>query len=98
MKDNKLKADIKRMMPLVYEDIYQSEDYCLVCTYEEYEEGNEIIYCDYCSISFHLACYGLEEYDKNKDFVCNNCKAFGSNGMMIQCALCLQTGGAMKPI
>ena len=98
MKDNQLKTDIKGMMSLVSEDIYHNEDYCLVCRYEEYEDGDEIIYCDYCRISFHLSCYGLEEDDKNKDFECNNCKAFGSNGMMIQCALCLKTGGAMKPI
>ena len=33
MKDNELKADIKGMMSLVSEDIYASDDYCLVCRY-----------------------------------------------------------------
>ena len=97
MRDKTLKADIKGMMSLVFKDIYHDEDYCLVCGYHEYEDGDEIIYCDYCGISFHLSCYGLEEDDIDKDFECNNCKAFGSNSMIIKCALCLQHGGAMKP-
>ena len=33
MKDNELKADIKGVMSLVSEDIYASDDYCLVCRY-----------------------------------------------------------------
>ena len=98
MKNNELKADIKGMMSLVWEDIYDSDDYCLVCRYEDYEIGDAIIYCGLCSISLHLSCYGLEEVDKKKDFVCNNCKAFGSNSLMIECALCQQLGGALKPI
>ena len=98
MKNNKLKADIKEMMSLVSEDIYDDDEYCLVCSYEDYEIGDEIIFCDYCNISFHLSCYGLEEVDKRKDFVCNNCKAFGSNSIKIKCALCKKTGGALKTI
>ena len=42
MKNNELKADIKGMMSLVWEDIYDSDDYCLVCRYEDYEDGDAI--------------------------------------------------------
>ena len=97
MLDKNLQADLADIMQLVSEDIYQSDDYCLICGYEDFEEGNELIYCSFCEISVHISCYGLEENAKDKDFKCNNCKAFGSNSMSIQCSLCFKVGGAMKP-
>ena len=98
MRNKALQDDIADIMQLVSEDIFKSNDYCLVCGYDDYDEGDDILYCDYCAISVHLSCYGLEEDDKDKEhFECNNCKAFGSNSMLIQCALCLKIGGAMRP-
>jgi origin recognition complex subunit 4 len=62
------------------------EECCLVCGHSDYEDGNEIGFCDKCNISVHLKCYGLEDGSFLCDFVCDQCKAFGLEpGMLVQC-------------
>ena len=76
------------------------EECCLVCGDADYEDDNLIGYCDKCGLSVHNRCYGLkpDAFEKDKEFVCYGCKAFGDKTMQVACVLCQLRGGAMKPV
>ncbi|CAG2210561.1 NuA3 HAT complex component NTO1,PHD finger protein rhinoceros,Bromodomain and PHD finger-containing protein 3,Bromodomain-containing protein 1,Peregrin,Histone-lysine N-methyltransferase ATX1,E3 ubiquitin-protein ligase Jade-2,Protein Jade-3,Protein Jade-1 [Mytilus edulis] len=64
---------------------------CAVCKYISPEENNEMICCEGCDLYVHQAFYGLENIPEGK-WVCKTCEA----GVKPKCALCAQSGGAMK--
>eukprot|EP00347_Sterkiella_histriomuscorum_P008598 403344481 len=75
------------------------DDCCFVCGDGDYEDDNLIVYCGKCNISSHQKCYGIDNLDDDVDWICNNCQAFGQeSGLRVQCALCMQIGGAMRPV
>ena len=84
--------------PYICSGFYSDEDACLVCGSTDYEDDNLIGFCDICGLSVHRECYGLQKLDKDAEFVCHNCKAFGPDaGMWNRCFLCGCVGGAMLP-
>jgi len=32
---------------------------CKICFCSDNNDSNQVLYCDHCNTSFHLACYGL---------------------------------------
>jgi hypothetical protein len=77
----------------------RDDEGCMVCGDGDYEDDNLIGFCDYCSLSVHNKCYGLTPEVFKEDFICYGCQAFGKiNSMLVECVLCNQRGGAMKPL
>lgn len=67
---------------------------CSVCTDKESIE-NEIFICIGCNVNVHRLCYGIQsEYDEN--WKCSLCMK--GIRRSVPCQLCLQPGGALKPI
>lgn len=55
------------------------------------EEGNEMVFCDFCNICVHQACYGITSIPDGS-WLCRTC----SLGQRPECVLCPNKGGAMK--
>jgi hypothetical protein len=76
--------------------INDDEECCLICGRSDYDDGNEIGFCDKCQMSVHLKCYGLGSDGFVNDFVCDQCKVFGVEaGMLVKCKLCAIHGGVL---
>ncbi|XP_014667075.1 PREDICTED: protein Jade-1-like [Priapulus caudatus] len=71
---------------------YDDDTICTVCRSPDYEEGNEMVFCDGCDIAVHQACYGIQVIPPG-DWLCRCCAL----GIRPQCMFCPQRGGAMKP-
>lgn len=62
--------------------LVRDDECCLVCGLTDYEDGNEIGFCDKCGLSVHLKCYGLPKGWFSGEFVCDQCQTFGSDAGM----------------
>jgi hypothetical protein len=71
--------------------------HCNVCDDDYLLEGNVLVQCSGCNLVVHQMCYGVEEIPEG-DWFCDTCSVAGVGcGSTIKCALCLMTGGALKP-
>ena len=68
---------------------------CLVCFDGESTETNAIVFCDYCNIAVHQACYGINEVPDG-DFFCDRCLAVKNFESPPSCVICPLTDGAFK--
>lgn len=57
----------------------------------DFEEGNEMVFCDFCNIGVHQACYGITSIPDGS-WLCRTC----SLGQRPECVLCPNPGGALK--
>ncbi|KAA0196496.1 PHD finger protein rhinoceros [Fasciolopsis buskii] len=57
------------------------------------EDGNELVFCDGCFLCVHQACYGIPSLPEGS-WICRRCEAGAKS--TTPCALCPNTGGAMK--
>ncbi|XP_054162664.1 protein Jade-3-like [Oppia nitens] len=73
---------------------YDDHIVCDVCRSPDAEEGNEMVFCDFCNICVHQACYGITDIPEG-DWLCRPCKEFGSQ-KKVSCVLCPNFGGALK--
>ncbi|CAI2361476.1 unnamed protein product [Moneuplotes crassus] len=76
----------------------RSDEYiCQVCNNGDSKHDNQIVFCEECGACAHQKCYGIYSLPEG-DWNCTICKVFGSHqGQYIQCALCPNKGGLMKP-
>ncbi|UYV80490.1 JADE2 [Cordylochernes scorpioides] len=72
---------------------YDENVACDICRKTYTEEGNEIVFCEYCNISVHQYCYGLSKLPQGS-WLCHTCVL----GIRPSCVLCPNLGGAMKNI
>ena len=56
----------------------RDDECCLVCGQTDYEDNNQIGFCDQCGISVHAKCLGMNEDVFKGEFVCDLCKTFGA--------------------
>ncbi|KAJ8666907.1 hypothetical protein QAD02_008569 [Eretmocerus hayati] len=70
---------------------YDENVICDVCRSPDSEEGNEMVFCDFCNICVHQACYGITSIPDGS-WLCRTC----SLGQRPECVLCPNPGGAMK--
>ncbi|XP_076360069.1 uncharacterized protein LOC143252199 isoform X2 [Tachypleus tridentatus] len=70
---------------------YDEDVICDVCRSPDSEEGNEMVFCDFCNICVHQACYGITNIPEGS-WVCRTCVL----GVRPSCILCPNKGGAMK--
>jgi|LauGreDrversion4_2_1035121.scaffolds.fasta_scaffold4116007_1 hypothetical protein len=64
----------------------RDEECCLVCGQTDYEDENQIGFCDQCGISVHSRCLGLSPEAFMGEFSCDLCKAFGpTKAMQVEC-------------
>ncbi|XP_011472745.1 protein Jade-3 [Oryzias latipes] len=70
---------------------YDEDVICDVCRSPDSEEGNDMVFCDKCNICVHQACYGIVKVPVG-NWLCRTCVL----GILPQCLLCPQKGGAMK--
>ncbi|XP_063239806.1 PHD finger protein rhinoceros-like [Bacillus rossius redtenbacheri] len=70
---------------------YDENVICDVCRSPDSEEGNEMVFCDYCNICVHQACYGITTIPSGS-WMCRTCAL----GQRPECVLCPNKGGAMK--
>ena len=77
----------------------KDEECCLVCGDADYQDDNLIGYCDTCGLSVHNRCYGQAPEVFWKEFICYACAAFTKDySMLVECVMCHQRGGAIKPL
>ena len=77
--------------------IAQEDACCAICGVGDYEDDDQIVFCEQCRMPVHQSCFGLETIPEI-DWLCNNCITFGfQKGLMVKCLLCPKRGGAMKP-
>jgi hypothetical protein len=71
---------------------------CGVCLNGDSVEGDAIVFCDgpNCNVAVHQGCYGISEVP-DKEWLCSTCRA-GLTNADVQCVLCPNRGGAMKPV
>lgn len=94
---NLLKAS-RKIRPLP-SDFKQEQDvwHCNVCDDDYLLEGNILVQCSGCNLVIHQMCYGVENIPEG-DWFCDTCAVAGIGcGNTTKCALCLMTGGALKP-
>ncbi|XP_034952499.1 PHD finger protein rhinoceros [Chelonus insularis] len=70
---------------------YDENVICDVCRSPDSEEGNEMVFCDFCNICVHQACYGITSIPDGS-WLCRTC----SLSQRPDCVLCPNKGGAMK--
>lgn len=46
---------------------------CKICFCSDNSESNQVVYCDCCNTSFHLACYGLTSIPTEDPYFCERC-------------------------
>ncbi|VDK57615.1 unnamed protein product [Anisakis simplex] len=68
--------------------------YCDICRQTDYEDDDEIIFCDGCNLGVHQSCYGLDSVPKD-EWLCNACTLLGYKAQP-RCVLCPLLGGALK--
>lgn len=69
---------------------------CKICFCSFNYDSNQVLYCDSCNTSFHLACYGLQEVPREEIYYCDCCRfQKKENAKAISCQLC---GKAKFPI
>jgi hypothetical protein len=72
---------------------------CKICFCSFNNDSNQVLYCDCCNTSFHLACYGLQELPKDETYYCDYCRAVRQeNCRSLFCQLCSKTKFPMKEI
>ncbi|GMT03860.1 hypothetical protein PENTCL1PPCAC_26034, partial [Pristionchus entomophagus] len=71
---------------------------CDVCKIKDCDDDDPMIFCDGCNICLHVTCYGLTGIPEG-DWECDMCKAVGfARHDRLKCAVCPNTGGAMKEV
>lgn len=66
---------------------------CQVCGTQDTTPHNFLVLCEGCNLSAHQECYGIPLIPEGP-WLCRLCSEGAEN---VQCVLCLQGGGAMKP-
>jgi hypothetical protein len=51
---------------------------CCICNDGDYEENNQIVFCDGCDIAVHQVCYGIKEVPKGP-WRCSKCQSGEKN-------------------
>ena len=49
---------------------------CAICSSGEYEDNDNIVFCEFCGISVHQSCYGIEVVPEG-DWFCVSCTVMG---------------------
>uniref|UniRef100_A0A0M3HF40 PHD-finger n=1 Tax=Ascaris lumbricoides TaxID=6252 RepID=A0A0M3HF40_ASCLU len=80
--------------PTPFQAEFDEDAFCDICRQTDYEEDDEIIFCDGCNVGVHQSCYGLDSVPHD-DWLCHACTLLGYKAQP-RCALCPLTGGAMK--
>ena len=76
-----------------------------MCADGDCDDDNEILFCDRCDMAVHQECVGVDAVPAG-DWYCSPCSMLISQGHYKQapaapqfaCAVCWQTGGAMKRV
>jgi hypothetical protein len=80
-----------------YKKFFETD--CKICFCSFNSDSNQVLYCDSCNTSFHLACYGLQELPKEDTYYCDACQAQRTlNLKKILCQLCAKPGFPIKDI
>jgi flagellar biosynthesis GTPase FlhF len=66
---------------------------CGVCGDRDFDEGNQIVFCDGCNVAVHQECYGVERIPEGPWF-CDRCTS--ENPDSVRCELCPMEIGAFK--
>ena len=66
---------------------------CLVCEEGQASDNNPVVACSSCALLAHAECYGWSKGSAT----CEPCRAAQSGADAPRCALCLTSGGALKP-
>jgi hypothetical protein len=70
---------------------------CAICSSGDYEDNDNIVFCEFCGISVHQSCYGIEVVPEG-DWFCVSCTVMGKlRARNLKCCLCPKYGGAMRP-
>ena len=72
---------------------------CKICFCSFNNDSNQVLYCDNCNTSFHLACYGLQQIPKEEIYYCDCCrhqKKF--NYKKVACQLCNKSNFPIKEL
>lgn len=65
---------------------------CSICNDLEFEEDNQILYCDGCNLAVHQVCYGIRNVSKDS-WLCKRCLM---NLQEVECVFCASKEGAFK--
>lgn len=72
---------------------------CKICFCSANQDSNQVLYCDNCNTSFHLACYGLSSLPPEDPYFCDPCQALRKiKSKPLSCQLCCRSGFPMKQI
>ena len=70
---------------------------CQICNSGDYEEEDQIVFCDFCGVSVHQQCYGIDIIPDGEWF-CISCSIMGrTRSRNLKCAVCPRWGGALRP-
>lgn len=72
---------------------------CKICFCSYNYDSNQVLYCDSCNTSFHLACYGLTEVPKEETYYCDCCRfQRAQNAKKVVCQLCGKANFPIKQV
>lgn len=82
------------MRRLRFGNLLVDDENVLICALQtEWDEEDEIVFCDGCNVSVHMSCYGIDALPTN-EWLCQACTL--CYGKSLKCELCPLRGGAMK--
>lgn len=94
----------KLMKPIKSKDQVNNKKFfetdCKICFCSFNYDSNQVLYCDSCNTSFHLACYGLHEIPKEDVYFCDCCLFQKKiiNSKKVSCQICCKTSFPIKQI
>lgn len=78
---------------------------CKICFCSYNNDCNQVLYCDYCNTSYHLACYGLTSLPEDEEYFCDRCLYIRKQESMmdcrikrLQCQICGRVNFPMKKL
>ena len=70
---------------------------CKICFCSLNNDSNQVLYCDNCNTSFHLACYGLSQIPPEEIYYCDMCRFQRESGVRKpMCQICCKTNFPIK--
>eukprot|EP00477_Mikrocytos_mackini_P001509 GAHX01001624.1.p1 GENE.GAHX01001624.1~~GAHX01001624.1.p1 ORF type:complete len:1753 (+),score=268.04 GAHX01001624.1:200-5458(+) len=75
---------------------------CCICLKEDFSDENQIVFCEFCDVSVHQGCYGIDMLPPG-EWYCSRCNYYlfmkPENVFIdnLNCVLCGIGSGAMKP-
>jgi hypothetical protein len=72
---------------------------CKICFCSFNNDSNQVLYCDECNTSFHLACYGLQQIPKEDVYYCECCRFQKKElAKKMSCQLCCRSNFPVKQL